>query len=84
MKVLLASDQVYTNYSDSLQLAWAFVESESGSKTAYIGLGSDSGLVDILNWSPASEITQASLTSMNLSNNSKYFGAVFIEDNAEQ
>ena len=26
-------------------------------------------------------ITQASFTSMNLSNNSKYFGAVFVEDN---
>ena len=46
-----------------------------------MGLGSDSGSVDILNWSPASEITQASFTSMNLSNNSKYFGAVFVEDN---
>ena len=77
----LISDQVYTKYSDSLQLAWTVVEVESGSKTAFMALGSDSGLVDILNWIPASEINQASFTAMNLSNNSKYFGAVFVEDN---
>ena len=75
------SDRVYTKYADSLQLAWSVLESESGIKDAYIGLGSDTGLVDIINWTSALEITQSSFTSINLSNNSKYFGAVFIEDN---
>ena len=75
------SDRVYTKYADSLQLAWSVLESESGSKDAYIGLGSDTGLVDIINWTSALEITQSSFTSINLSNNSKYYGAVFIEDN---
>ena len=43
-------DKVYSRYSDSLQLAWSKIELESGIRGAYIGLGSDSGLVDIANW----------------------------------
>jgi len=74
------SDKAYTKYADSLQLAWSIIESGSGNRFAYIALGSDSGLVDIVNWTLASEVTQSSFTSINLSNNSKYFGAVWVED----
>ena len=77
----IVSDQVYTKYADSLQFAWSIAESESGSKNAYIALGSDSGLVDILNWSLASNVNQGPATSLSLSNNSKYYGAVYVEDN---
>jgi hypothetical protein len=77
----IVSDQVFTKYADSLQLAWSVAESESGSKNAYIALGTDSGLVDILNWTLGGGITQSSATSLSLSNNSKYYGAVYAEDN---
>jgi len=75
------SDYVFTKFPDSLQLAWSVIESGSGSKRSYIGLGSDSGQVDILDWSLASEITQESAKQLSLNNNSKYYGAVYSEDN---
>ena len=74
-------DKVYSRYSDSLQLAWSKIELESGIRGAYIGLGSDSGLVDIANWVASNNEEQGSLVSLSLSNNSKYFGAIFLEDN---
>ena len=57
------------------------VEIESGLKRAYIGLGSDSGLVDVVNWTIASGDDESSLTSINLQNNSKYYGSIYLEDN---
>ena len=77
----IIEDKVYSRFGDSLQLAWSKVELESGIKRSYIGLGSDSGLVDIVNWIISSNEDQGSLTALNLDNNSKYFGAIFLEDN---
>ncbi|MFL2989331.1 MAG: FlgD immunoglobulin-like domain containing protein, partial [Candidatus Neomarinimicrobiota bacterium] len=77
----IIEDKVYSRFRDSLQLAWSKVELESGIKRSYIGLGSDSGLVDIVNWISSSNADQGSLTALNLDNNSKYFGAIFLEDN---
>ena len=77
----IIEDKVYSRFGDSLQLAWSKVELESGIKRAYIGLGADSGLVDIVNWVTSSYEDQGSLTALNLDNNSKYFGAIFLEDN---
>ena len=74
-------DKVYSKHGDSLQLSWQKVELESGLKRAYIGLGSDSGLVDVVNWTIASGDDESSLTSINLQNNSKYYGSVYLEDN---
>ena len=77
----IIEDKVYSKFGDSLQLAWSKVELESGIKRSYIGLGSDSGLVDVVNWITSGNEDQVSLTALNLDNNSKYFGAIFLEDN---
>ena len=77
----IIEDKVYSKFGDSLQLSWSKVELESGIRKSYIGLGSDSGLVDIVNWIASNNEDQGSLTSLNLDNNSKYFGAIFLEDN---
>ena len=74
-------DKVYSKYGDSLQLSWQKVELESGLRRAYIGLGSDSGLVDVVNWTIASGDDESSLTSINLQNNLKYYGSIYLEDN---
>ena len=64
----ISEDKVYSKHGDSLQLSWQKVELESGLRRAYIGLGSDSGLVDVVNWTMASGDDESSLTSINLQN----------------
>jgi hypothetical protein len=51
-------------------------------KDAYVGLGTDSNLTDVLDWTLSNQDSLAGLGGLSLSNDGIYFGAVFVRDSA--
>ena len=51
-------------------------------KDAYVGLGTDSNLTDVLDWTLSNQDSVAGLGGLSLSNDGIYFGAVFVRDSA--
>ena len=49
---------------------------------AYVGLGTDSNLTDVLDWTLSNQDSLAGLGGLSLSNDGIYFGAVFVRDSA--
>lgn len=72
----------YFNKSDSLTLYWEHNDSLSGIKEVYFGLGSENNSTDIVNWTSSVGNNIAGLGSLNLINESVYYGGVFVRDSA--
>ncbi len=73
-------DQAYSKYDDSLHLSWTAGDLESGPRQAFVAIGSDSGLADVVSWTVVENFNYGALTSISLTNNSTYYGAVHVED----
>ena len=72
----------YYNKSDSLTLFWSHSDSLSGIRDAFVALGTDSNSTDILNWTISGNEDFSGIGSLNLINNSIYFGGAFVRDSA--
>jgi len=72
----------YYNQTDSITLYWSQFDSLAGVKDAYVGLGTDSNLTDVLDWTLSDQDSLAGLGGLSLSNDGIYFGAVFVRDSA--
>lgn len=72
----------YYNKNDSLTLYWLHSDSLSGIKEVYFGLGSDSNITDIVDWTSSDGSNVAGLGGLNLTNESTYYGGVFVRDSA--
>ena len=72
----------YYNQADSITLYWSQFDSLAGVKDAYVGLGTDSNLTDVLDWTLSNQGSVAGLGGLSLSNDGIYFGAVFVRDSA--
>jgi hypothetical protein len=72
----------YYNQADSITLYWSEFDSLAGVKDAYVGLGTDSNLTDVLDWTLSNQNSLAGLGGLSLSNDGIYFGAVFVRDSA--
>jgi len=72
----------YYNQADSITLYWSQFDSLAGVKDAYVGLGTDSNLTDVLDWTLSNQDSLAGLGGLSLSNDGIYFGAVFVRDSA--
>jgi len=72
----------YYNQADSITLYWSQFDSLAGVKDAYVGLGTDSNLTDVLDWTLSDQDSLAGLGGLSLSNDGIYFGAVFVQDSA--
>ena len=73
-------DLTYTPYDDSLHLSWSAIDLESGLRNAFMAIGSESGLSDIVSWTTAQDYSSGAITGISLANNSTYYGAVHLED----
>ena len=72
----------YYNQADSITLYWSQFDSLAGVKDAYVGLGTDSNLTNVLDWTLSDQDSLAGLGGLSLSNDGIYFGAVFVRDSA--
>ena len=72
----------YYNQSDSITLYWTQFDSLAGLRDAYVGLGTDSNSTDVLDWTLSNQGSLAGMGGLSLSNDSIYFGGVFVRDSA--
>ena len=72
----------FYNQADSITLYWSQFDSLAGVKDAYVGLGTDSNLTDVLDWTLSNQGSVAGLGGLSLSNDGIYFGAVFVRDSS--
>lgn len=75
-------DLPYYNQSDSLTLYWTQVDSFSGIREVYYGLGSNSNLPDVVNWTEGTLDGFGGLNGISLVNENTYYGGAFIRDSA--
>ncbi|MGY8716122.1 MAG: hypothetical protein ACKVI6_06750, partial [Candidatus Poseidoniales archaeon] len=75
-------DLPYYNQSDSLTLYWTQVDSFSGIREVYYGLGSNSDLPDVVNWTEGTLDGFGGINGISLVNESTYYGGAFIRDSA--
>ena len=77
-----AEDITYYNNSDSLTFYWLQNDNYSGNRDAFIALGTDSLLTDIINWTSSGLENFSGLGDLSLANDSIYYGGVFVRDSA--
>ncbi len=75
-------DIYYYNRSDSLTLYWSQNDNYSGTRDAFIALGTNPLSSDIIHWTPLGLDNYAGLGNLSLVNDSIYYGGVFIRDSA--
>jgi len=76
------ADVDYYNQSDSITLYWSQEDNNSGIRDAFIALGSDSNMTDIIDWTMKNADGLGGWNNLSLSNDGIYFGGAFVRDSA--
>ena len=72
----------YYNQSDSITLYWEHSDSLAGIRDAFVALGTDSNLTDILDWRLSNNSPFSGMGGLSLVNDGIYFGGAFVRDSA--